>query len=158
MFETEVTKYLDNHSVSYEVKLHKKPAFTCASAAEQRNVRLSQIVKCMVGRDNKGALYVMLIPGDRVLKLRKVRSHLGGKPVQLIPPLELEKEFGVTVGAMSPFQFLGKARVLLDPTVLEEEVVDISSGDPLAGIELASKDLLLLTNADQSDIISANKY
>lgn len=158
MIETEVTKYLDDHGVSYEVKEHKEAALTCETAAEQRNVRVEQIVKCMVGRDDKGILYVMLIPGDRTLKIKKVRSHVGSKPVQLIPPEELAKEFGLTVGAISPIQFIGNARILIDPTVLQEKLVDISSGDPLAGIELTSEDLLLITEAEQFDIISANRY
>ncbi len=158
MFQTEVTKYLDDHGVEYEIKEHSEPALTCETAAEQRSVRVEQIVKCMVGKDDKHNLYVMLIPGDRTLKLKKVRSHVGGKPVQLVPPEKLAEEYGVTVGAISPIQFMGKARILLDPTVLEEEYVDISSGDPLAGVELKAEDLLLVTEAEQFDIISANRY
>ena len=158
MFETEVTKYLDKQGVNYEIKKHKEPALTCETAAQQRGVRVEQIVKCMVGRDNTEVLYVMLIPGDRTLKLKKVRKHVGGKAVQLIPPEQLSQEFGITVGAISPIQFIGKARIILDPTVLEEKLVDISSGDPLAGIELNAEDLLLITEAEQFDIISANRY
>jgi len=42
----------------------------------------------------------------------------------------------------------------MDPTVLEEELVDISSGDLRAGIELPSKALLAVLDAEMFDLIS----
>jgi prolyl-tRNA editing enzyme YbaK/EbsC (Cys-tRNA(Pro) deacylase) len=43
----------------------------------------------------------------------------------------------------------------MDPTVLEEELVDISSGGPCAGIELASADLREFVGAQVEDIVSS---
>ena len=55
---------------------------------------------------------------------------------------------GLIVGAISPVDLIGRARIVMDPGVLDEEFVDISSGDPLAGIELASKELRDLLDAE----------
>ena len=158
MLETVVTQYLDEQGVKYTIKKHERPALTCGEAAEQRNVRVEQIVKCMVGRDDNGIIYIMLIPGDRTLKIKKVRRHVGGKPVHLVAPNELAGEFNLVVGAISPIHFIGKARILFDPTILQEEWIAMSSGDPLAGIELTSEDLLRITDAEQFDIVSVNRY
>lgn len=157
MNNNQVTSYLDHAGVQYVVKSHSAPALTCETAAEQRGVRVSQIVKCMIGRDDKGGIYVMLLPGDKTLKLKKVRHHLGGKPINLVPPEDLVREYGLTVGAISPIQFIGKARIIMDPQVMAEEFVDISSGDPLSGIELASKDLKNVTEAQEFDIVSSSR-
>lgn len=150
---TKVTEFLDSLAVEYTVKVHAEAALTCETAAQQRGVRVSQIVKCMVGRDDKAQFVVMLLPGDRTLKIKKVRQLLGGK-VDLVPPDELARELDVTVGAISPIQFVGKARIIMDPSVFEEEVVDISSGDPLAGVELRSATLRDIIGGEVQDIIS----
>ena len=44
----------------------------------------------------------------------------------------------------------------MDPSVLEEEIVDISSGDPLAGIELRSAELSAYLGAELVEMISKN--
>jgi prolyl-tRNA editing enzyme YbaK/EbsC (Cys-tRNA(Pro) deacylase) len=155
--ETIVTKFLSERSIPYTIKKHSSPAFTSEDAAKERGVRLSQIVKCMVGVDDKGGLHVMLIPGDRILKLKRVRSIAGGIRIDLIASDRLQNEFDVVVGAMSPTQFFGKARFYIDNTVMNEENVDISSGDPSAGVELKAVDLVQALGAMQCDIVSTSE-
>lgn len=149
----EVTRPLDEAGVQFTIKPHEEIALTSLDAAEHRGVRVSQIVKCMVARSEQGDLCVALLPGDRTLKLRKVRKVIGS-PLALVDPKELANEMGLTVGAISPLQLVGKARIFMDPTVLEEELVDISSGDLRAGIELPSKALLSVLDAEMFDLIS----
>jgi Cys-tRNA(Pro) deacylase len=152
---TIITKVFDNHGIKYIIKKHKKSVFTCEEAAQERNVRISQILKCMLGKDADGNTYVMLIPGNKMLKIKKMRQILNGIRVELIPSRELFDTFGVIVGAISPIQFLGKAKYFLDKTALLEEIVDISSGLPDAGIELKIYDLISLLNPMICDIISS---
>jgi Cys-tRNA(Pro)/Cys-tRNA(Cys) deacylase len=152
-----VTGLLRRGGVPFTMKPHREPALTAETAAEQRGVHVSQIVKCMIAQSAEGDLLVLLIPGDKTLKLKKARKLMGGSPVALMDPKELAEKHQVTVGAISPVQFLGKARIFMDPTVLEQGVVDISSGDPLAGIELASQDLHTFLNAEVADIISSRQ-
>jgi len=149
-----VTGSLRAAGIQFVVKPHREAALTAETAAQQRDVRVSQIVKCMIARSEQGEVVVLLIPGDRTLKLRKARKLVDGHPLALVPPEELASAFEVTVGAISPVQFLGKAPIFMDPTVLEEELVDISSGDPLAGVELTSRDLRAFLGAEVVDIVS----
>ncbi|MBF0137589.1 MAG: YbaK/EbsC family protein [Magnetococcales bacterium] len=154
--KTSVTKFLDDLKVDYTVKPHQKEAFTSEDAAHERGIRLSQIVKCMVGHDEHGNLYVMLIPGDRILKLKKVREVAGGVRIHLVPPDELVKTFGVTIGAISPVQFYQKSKIFMDHTIFEEDDVDISSGDLCAGIELKADKLCEILSAKRCDIVSTS--
>jgi prolyl-tRNA editing enzyme YbaK/EbsC (Cys-tRNA(Pro) deacylase) len=110
----------------------------------------------MVAADVGNGLHVMLIPGDRMLKLRRVRALAGGMKIELVPPEKLASEYGVLVGAISPTEFFGRARIYIDQTVLKEEEVDISSGDPRAGIGLSSRDLAEVLSATRCDIISTS--
>jgi prolyl-tRNA editing enzyme YbaK/EbsC (Cys-tRNA(Pro) deacylase) len=43
----------------------------------------------------------------------------------------------------------------MDPTVLEEDLVDISSGDLRAGIELSSSELQAVLDAEIFDLVSS---
>lgn len=154
---TSVTELLAANGIAYHVKPHTQPVFTCEDAARERGVRVSQIVKCMVGRDTKsGRVYVMLIPGDKLLKLKKARNIAGGVAIELMQSDDLVHEFGVTVGAISPTQFIGHAEFLIDNTVFKEMDVDISSGRPDAGVELSAEALATLLGAKRCDIISTH--
>ena len=154
--ETPVTAFLRGKSISFLIKTHSNPVFTCEDAARERGVKINQIVKCMVGRDTSNALHVMLLPGDRILKIKKVRHLAGGIKVDLIAPDQLAEEYGLIVGAISPIQFLDKnATFYMDDTLFEETDVDISSGDPGAGIELKCTDLYEVLGAKKCDIISS---
>jgi len=52
------------------------------------------------------------------------------------------KKFALVVGAVAPVgSMIEDLPVFVDHSVFEEEVVDISSGDPTAGLELKRDDL-----------------
>jgi Cys-tRNA(Pro) deacylase len=155
--ENPVVAFLEERGVPYTLKPHANPALTCETAALERGVRVSQIVKCMVGETETEQIVVMLIPGDRTLKSSRARKHIAARSLSLVAPARLADELGMTVGAISPIQFLGRARMLMDPSVLEEESVDISAGDPLLGIELSSNDLATVLEAELVEIISKNQ-
>lgn len=154
-FETAVTKTLKELGVSFELRQHANPALTCESAARERRVRVSQIVKCMVSRTADGQLVALLLPGDKMLKIKKACKYLG-MGLDLVPAEVLASELGLIVGAISPVQLTEHARMIMDPSVLDEDVVDISSGDPLAGVELSSSELRSLLNAELVEIISTS--
>ena len=155
--QTKVTEFLDTKGVSYKIIEHKEEALTCELAAKERGCRISQIVKTMVGKDDESNYHVCLIPGDKILKLKKVRKEAGGIKINLMAPQEIEEELGLTVGAIAPFFFPENTFFYVDPTVLDEEYVTFSGGHPLVGIELLTKDLLALINGKVCDIISSNQ-
>lgn len=154
--ETVVTRFLKERGITYKLKRHPLPAYNCEDAAKERGVRVSQIVKCMVGMDIEGGLHVMLIPGDRILKLKKVRYVAGGIKIDLICREALEEDYDVVVGAISPTQFFEIANFYMDNSVFLEEDVDISSGDLTAGVELKAVQLEALLGAMRCDIVSVS--
>src|SRR5919197_1307470 len=133
--DTVVTQFLKEKGIPYKVKPHSNPVFASEDAARERGIRLSQIVKCLVGTDPKGRLFVIMIPGDKILKIKRVRSLAGGIKIDLVEPQKLAEKYGVIVGAISPTQFVGMATLYMDDSIFREEDVDISSGDPSAGVE-----------------------
>ncbi len=154
--KTSVTEFLDSAGINYMIKKHNKAVFTCEDAANERGVRLRQIVKCMIGSDKDGNYHIMLIPGDKILKIKKVRQIAGGIRIDLVSPEKLKEKLNLIVGAISPVQLIGRAKFYMDDSLFREEFVDISSGAPDAGIELLAEDLYLILDASKCDMISTN--
>jgi prolyl-tRNA editing enzyme YbaK/EbsC (Cys-tRNA(Pro) deacylase) len=154
--DTVVTQFLRERGIVHKVKPHSNPVFKSEDAARERGVRLSQIVKCMVGTDPKGRLFAMMIPGDKILKIKRVRVLAGGIKIDLLEPEKLAEKYGVTVGAISPTQFVGTATLYMDESIFREEEVDISSGDPSAGVELKASDLEAALGATRCNIVSTS--
>ncbi len=154
---TSVTDFLDSRNVPYQVKAHNEPVFTCEDAARQRRVRLSQIVKTILLKGQDDRIVVALLPGHKKLALKKLKRVSGHKSLEFMDRNAIEKELGVVVGAMAPISpALEGLPVFIDPSVFEEEVVDISSGDPRAGVELSREDFRdLLAHAMVTEIVKS---
>lgn len=140
--QTPVTQALEAAGVPFAVRPHSRPVFTTEEAAEERGVRVSQIVKVMLAVDNQGRLLAVLIPGHRRLDLARLRQSLGDPSVRLLPAEQIAGRTGLTVGAISPVGIQRWAQVLVDEEILEEEFVAISAGVPEAGLLLRTEDLL----------------
>ena len=138
---TRVTHYLDERNVPYKIKFHSRPVFTSEEAAVERGVRLSQVIKTMLLTDGKEILIVVL-PSDRKLETKKIKKLTGHKNLQFMDKESIEQKMGLTVGAVAPVGCgFDELRMFVDPSVFEEEFLDISSGDPRAGLELHRENL-----------------
>ena len=135
-FKTQLTDFLDEKKISYRVKYHGKPVFTSEDAAVERGVRLSQIVKTMLLADGDNAL-VAVLPSHKRLDLKKLKKLSGHKNLQFMEKASIERRTGLIVGAVAPIGgALVEMPIFVDPALFDEEFLDISSGDPNAGLEL----------------------
>jgi Cys-tRNA(Pro)/Cys-tRNA(Cys) deacylase len=143
--KTRVTDFLDEQRISYRIKYHSKPVFTSEDAAVERAVNLSQIVKTMLLSDGDQVI-VAVLPAHKRLDVKKLKKLSGQKNLQFMGKESIEQKTGLIVGAVAPVgRMLEGMPVFVDPSVFEEEFLDISSGDPNAGLELhrdALKELL----------------
>ena len=140
--KTYVIDFLNDLKIPYRIKLHDRPVFTSEDAARERGVRLSQIVKTMLLVSQEEAIVVAVVPGHKKLDLKKLKELCGHKRLQFMDKEGIEKKIGLVVGAVAPVgSIIEGFPVFVDRSVFEEEVVDISSGDPTAGLELRRDDL-----------------
>jgi Cys-tRNA(Pro)/Cys-tRNA(Cys) deacylase len=130
-------QFLDELQVSYRIKYHSKPVFTSEEAARERSVNLSQIVKTMLLVNQDGAILVAVLPAHKKLDLKKLKKLTGSKGLRFMDKESIEEKTHLTVGAVAPVGGLFKGiPVFVDPSIFDEEILDISSGDPTAGLEL----------------------
>lgn len=152
--KTAVIETLERYNIHYSLKSHEKTVYTSEDAARERGVRLSQIVKTMLLSSSGGEVVVAVLPGDKRLDVKKVRKLTELKDLRFMDKWSVEQKLGLVVGAIAPIgDHLHGLRLFVDPTVFAESLIDISSGQPTAGLELSSEDLkTLLKDATIAEI------
>ena len=77
--ETKVTRLLDNRGINYRLLPHKKPVFTCETAAKERGIPLDEMVKCILLVDKDKNYFLACTPSDRKVNTQKVKELLSCK-------------------------------------------------------------------------------
>ena len=155
--KTRITDILDARNISYRVLPHSEPAFTVEAAARQRGVTKETMVKSILLRD-KGGRYVMAcITGDARLDPKAVRAHLsqGWRRLHFASADEILTVTRCVQGAVTPLGLPDDVPVVFDDAIARCERVSISSGDPMAGLELRAKDLIAVAGAQLAPIAEA---
>ena len=153
---TKVTHLFDQENISYKLLPHAEPVFTVETASAQRGVVKEEMVKSILMRE-KGGLkrYVMAcVLGHKRLDHRAVRASLpdGWKRLTFTSGEEITNITGYVQGAVAPLCLPADVPVIFDEAIANCENVNISSGDPMAGIELKPDDLIRLAKATLAPI------
>lgn len=156
-FKTKITALLDAHNVPFTLLPHTEPVFTVEAAATQRGVVKEEMVKSILLREKNGQRYVMgCVTGDVRLDPKAVRAYLppaeDWKRLTFATAEEIRQVTGYVQGAVAPLCLPDNVPVIFDVAIAQCQKVNISSGDPLAGLELATQDLIKLAGAQLAPI------
>jgi Cys-tRNA(Pro)/Cys-tRNA(Cys) deacylase len=154
---TPITNLLDHHQVPYKVLLHREAVFTVDAAAQQRGVLKEEMVKSILLREKSSRRrYVMAcVLGPDRLDPKAVRAYLDDtdwKRLTFASGEEIRAVTGSVKGAVAPLCLPAGVPVIFDHKIGTCAKVNISSGDPLAGLELAGPDLIRLAGAQLARI------
>jgi Cys-tRNA(Pro)/Cys-tRNA(Cys) deacylase len=152
--ETKIIRMLEAEGISYRLLPHDEPVYTVAAAAAQRGVVQEEMVKSILLRD-KDCNYVMAcVKGDDRLDPKAVRDYLGNdwKRLSFASAEEILELTGFVKGAVAPLGLPENVPVIFDETIARCEQVNISSGHPLAGLELDPADLIRLARGKLAPI------
>ena len=146
-YSSPVMHILDVAQLPYRMLPHKRVALTVALAAAERQVPEEEMIKCILLRDKAGRFVLAAIPGDVELDVQRVRDVLTGfSRLSFASAEEITRITGYTLGAVAPFSLNESIPVVLDEAIgllaAAQRPVNISSGDPLLGLELAAADLI----------------
>jgi len=154
--ETKITKLFDENGVIYRLLPHAEPVFTVETAAAQRGVVKEEMVKSILMREKAGQKrYVMAcVLGHVRVDHRAVRASLpdNWKRLTFTSGAEITNITGYVQGAVAPLGLPDNIPVIFDEAIAACNNVNISSGDPMAGIELKPDDLIRLANATLAPI------
>ncbi|GEK13820.1 aminoacyl-tRNA deacylase [Aliivibrio fischeri] len=142
--QTSVTDLLDKEQIPYRLLPHKTPAISVQDAAEQRGVSPSQMVKTIVLRDMGGQLALACVPGDQQVDPKKVRQLLNCRRMTCVTASDVKAITGFDIGTINPIINTASIPIFLDSHFQKYQLVNISSGDRMAGLEIALADLCYL--------------
>lgn len=140
---------LDQAGVPYRLLPHSEPVFTVEAAAAQRGVVLDEMVKSILLRDKAGRYVMACVIGSAQLDPQAVRALLppDWKRLSFASPGEVLAVTGCVQGAVAPLNLPPDVLVIFDQAIPRCAKVNISSGDPLAGLELHPVELQRLARA-----------
>ena len=154
--QTRITRLFDENGVAYRLLPHTEPVFTVETAASQRGVVKEEMVKSILLREKTGRKrYVMAcVLGHMRVDHRAVRSHMPGdwKRLTFSSGEEITNVTGFVQGAVAPLCLPEDVPAIFDEAIAKCHNVNISSGDPMAGIELKPDDLIRLAGATLAPI------
>lgn len=145
-FRTRITDILDAHGIVYRLLRHREAVFTVEAAAAQRGVIREEMVKSILLREaGRGNHYVMAcVPGAGRVDPKAVQAALGPewRRLHFAGADEIRAVTGCVQGAVAPIGLPDDVPVVFDDAIGRLACCNISSGDPMCGLELAATDLI----------------
>jgi prolyl-tRNA editing enzyme YbaK/EbsC (Cys-tRNA(Pro) deacylase)/Pyruvate/2-oxoacid:ferredoxin oxidoreductase delta subunit len=157
--QTKIMEILETHQISYCLLPHDEPVFTVEAAAQQRGVVIEEIVKSILLRDKVGHYVMTCVLGQARLDPKAVRAYVPSdwKRLYFASAEEIQTVTGCVQGAVAPLGLPEDVPVIFDEAIVLRKKVNISSGDPMAGLELDPQDLLRLAGAQLAPIAKAGE-
>jgi prolyl-tRNA editing enzyme YbaK/EbsC (Cys-tRNA(Pro) deacylase) len=153
--DTKAIRLLAAHDVTYVLLPHSRPVFTVEEAAAQRGVVAEEMVKSILLRESGRGRYVMAcVLGPQRLDHRAVRANLPGEwgRLSFAGNDEIAAITGYPRGAVNPLALPPDVPVIFDEAIGRCRRVNISTGDPMVGLELDAGDLIRLAGAQLAPI------
>jgi len=137
---------LEQGGVEYRAMEHE-PVRTSEQAAAVRGTALERGAKALV-LECGDELVLAVISAASKVDFRALKKALGQKRVQMAPPEKVIAATGCEPGGVPPFGNLFDLRVLVDPTLLENEWIDFNAGERTKSVEMRADDFVKLSGAE----------
>ena len=124
-YET-IIKLLDSTGAEYQVINHEH-VHTSEEASRVRGTSMSEGTKSLMLKS--GDTFVMaIIPGDKKLNSRKLRTIMGVRKLKFASPEEVEQIMGCKIGSCYPFGNLIALRTFTDKSLGDNTQISYSPG------------------------------
>lgn len=137
-----VSQRLTELGVPHRVFRHQGPVNSLEQAAEERGQKPEQVVRSILFRVAKGEYVIVLMAGPSQISWRKLREYLGRSRLTTAKREEVLQVTGYELGAVAPFGIPLDVRVLVDQSVLEQDVVSIGSGERGVTVIMRTEDMM----------------
>jgi Ala-tRNA(Pro) deacylase len=135
-----VTEHLEQRGSAFELLSHRQ-AYTSTDEARALGIDAGEVLKTLAVRTGPGYV-LMVIPASRRLDLHLVREALGDHQARLASEEELGRDFaGYQLGALPPLGALLDSQVVIDPEVLEHDLVVFAAGTQTESVRMRAREL-----------------
>jgi Cys-tRNA(Pro)/Cys-tRNA(Cys) deacylase len=149
---------LNQHGITYVLHEYEHQASTKdygLEAVAALNLNPNQVFKTLVCELTPIELAVAVVPVSSQLNLKAFAQAAGGKKARLADPKQVEVATGYVLGGISPLAQKKPLRTFIDRASDDHNTIYISAGRRGLEIEIALKDLLVLTRGQLAPIKSA---
>jgi prolyl-tRNA editing enzyme YbaK/EbsC (Cys-tRNA(Pro) deacylase) len=143
-YEEKLKTFMQANNISGELLIFEQPCHTVKEATDSANTNVEDLVKniCMI--DSKGNLIVTIVKGENRASITNVEKALNIERPRIASPAEILEKTGYPCGGVPSFGY--QATFLIDPKVIEKEIVYTSGGSENSLLRMSSKDLLKANN------------
>jgi Cys-tRNA(Pro) deacylase len=125
---------------------------TAEDAARALRTDLAHIAKSLLAHLSDGRFVLCILRGDQRLDRKKLCRAAGAKHISLAKADDVLRVTGYPVGAVPPFPLKTDVPALMDPKVLEVDMVYCGGGDVDALLEVPTEELARVTGAEPVDL------
>ncbi len=144
---TQLITLLDQHGAHYRLIDHA-PEGRTEIVSPMRGNQLSQAAKCivlMVKLGKKVTRYILaVVPGDARVDLGAVKALLGGTYAAFASADIAERLAGSVAGTILPFSFSPELELIVDPSLLENDVLYFNAARLDRSMALRTSDYVAL--------------
>lgn len=153
----EIKKYLSDNHVWFETFEHKAVRTSEEASRMRPGYNMKQGSKSLIIRVKKNgekSYVLVIVPGDQKFNTSKVRRAVGSNDIRFASEEEVaEITDGVLPGGVPPFGNLFGLKIIVDPSVFENEKIVFNAGDRAYSIGMRSEDYIKLVKPQLHEII-----
>ena len=132
--------------------IKKKETIHTADAAEAAGLELHRVTKNLVSKTDEGEPVLLIIPGDRRVRLKSAARALGVRRVFLVSFEEAERISGYPPGGTPSVGHKTRMRTVVDKSLLQFDTIYCGGGSRERLLELRTEDVIRLNNAVIAEI------
>lgn len=155
MKKTNAVRILETHNISFQTYeyISSDDELDAVSVATKIGVAPEQVFKTLVARNEKGDVFVFVIPGNYELELKKGAKTSGSKKIELIKVKELLPLTGYVRGGCSPIGMKKSYPTFVDETAQLFECIFVSAGVRGMQLKINPVDLCMVIDAKYADLV-----
>ena len=132
---------LEKLKIPHRIFTHETSVMSFEQAAADRGQRPGQVVRSILFQVRPEVFVLVLVAGPDQIDWKKLRQLVKRSRVRMATEEEVLEVTGYRVGTVSPFGLKNQVKILIDASVLKEDIVSIGSGVRSTAIILNTEDL-----------------
>lgn len=154
MKKTNAARLLDARGILYELAEYEvdENDLSAVTLARKIGQNIEQIYKTLVLRGDKNGVFVVVIPGNAAVDLKKAARLSGNKSAAMVQMKELLGLTGYIRGGCSPLGLKKPYPVFIDESCQLYDTIFISAGQRGLQLKLNPQDLIRVIDAVVGDV------
>jgi len=143
-YDEKLVQYISSNGIDAEHLRFERSCHSVAEAAEAVGGRPADLVKNICLVDSAGNMIVAVVKGEDRVSTSRVARIIGVDAVRIARPDEILQRTGYPVGGTPSFGY--RATFLIDPKVMENDLVYSGGGSTTSLVRIAPRDLAAANN------------